>query len=264
MERLGEPGVEIPNAFEPCARPSRPGTQAGPLPGPLSRCEPVRLSRCLGESADTQLVLLLRETATGLQCAARFRRYRRQCSGQGSFLRRFTDGDHVIATGNHVRILHLHIGGQKAFAGGIQSVRLFEILKPLREDSGFRRDRILIRAVFERYGKWSPVKLLAAPGTAMRPLRNPCSDDGPAPSFAVSVPDRNGDACLIYVLNDINLAIRAGCFARRSRRTKSHASGVLLGSCVYSAVLKRLLCRISISMGLPERIKKILVPDPSS
>lgn len=152
--------------------------------------EPVRLSRCLGESADTQSVLLLRETATGLQCAAPFRRYRRQCSGQGSFLRRFTDGDHVIATGNHVRILHLHIGGQKAFAGGIQSVGLFEILKPLREESGFRRDRILIRALFERYGKWSPVKLLAAPGTAMRPLRtlNPCSDDGPAPSFTVVSP----------------------------------------------------------------------------
>lgn len=85
----------------------------------------------------------------------------------------------------HVRILHLHIGGQKAFAGGIQSVGLFEILKPLREESGFRRDRILIRALFERYGKWSPVKLLAAPRTAMRPLRtlNPCSDDGPAPTF---------------------------------------------------------------------------------
>jgi len=88
---------------------------------PVPSGEPVRLSRCLGESTDALSVLLLRESATGLQCAAPFRRYLRQCSGQGSLLRRFTDGDHVIATGNHVRILHLPIGGQKAFAGGVQS-----------------------------------------------------------------------------------------------------------------------------------------------
>ena len=61
--------------------------------------------------------------------------------------------------------------------------------------------------------KWSPVKLLAAPGSAMRPLRtlNPCSDDNrgwTCSKFSGSVPDRNGDACLIYVLTDINLAIR--------------------------------------------------------
>ena len=32
----------------------------------------------------------------------------------------------------------------------------------------------------------------------------------------------------------------------------------------YAASSTDFFCRISISMGLPERIKKILVPDPSS
>ena len=89
-----------------------------------------------------------------------------------------------------------------------------------------------------------------------------------------SVPDRNGDACLIYVLTDIDLAIGEGCFGHRSRRTKSHASrspvwirrlqggGRSTPNTRVRRVLKRLLFRISISMGLPERIKKILAPDP--
>ena len=81
----------------------------------------VRFSRCLGESTDNLSVLLLREKRDRSPMCCSLSTLPTAVLALGILLRRFTDGDDVIATGNHVRILHLDIDGQKAFAGGIQS-----------------------------------------------------------------------------------------------------------------------------------------------
>ena len=79
--------------------------------------------------------------------------------------------------------------------------------------------------MFERYGKVEPCQAGSRPRVGDAASTNPeslfrrrtCSE------FSGSVADCNGDAFLIYVLTDMNLAIREGCFGRRSRRTKSYA-----------------------------------------
>src|SRR5215467_1610730 len=76
-------------------------------------------SGCLNESPYDLAVLLLRERPAGLRGDAPLGRHREERSGHGTFVGRFADGDHVIAAGHHIKVLHPHTGTLETLAGGI-------------------------------------------------------------------------------------------------------------------------------------------------